>query len=73
MDEGEVNITGSTKYTILEEKVYRLLQFPHRTMYQILIFEILRPQLLQMIHEDLITLACTKPTIDYKLWHIGLE
>ncbi len=42
MDKREVTLTDSTKYTILEDKVYRVLQLPHKTTSQILIPESLR-------------------------------
>lgn len=53
MEEGEVPLKDSARYTILEDQVYRILQRPHKTTYQVLIPESLRPQLLQMLGVDL--------------------
>ncbi len=52
VESGEVTVNSSTKFTILEDKVYRVVQFPHKTVYQVYIPKALRSQLLQSLHED---------------------
>ncbi|KAI2664186.1 Retrovirus-related Pol polyprotein [Labeo rohita] len=52
VESGEITVNGTTKFTILEDKVYRVVQFPHRTVYQVYIPKALRFQLLQTLHED---------------------
>lgn len=48
----EITVNSSTKFLILEDKVYRVVQFPHKIVYQVYIPKSLRSQLLQSLHED---------------------
>ncbi len=43
--------TSDTKFTILEDKVYRIVQLPHKTLCQVYIPLPLREQLLQLFHD----------------------
>lgn len=52
VEHGEVTINGKTKVIILEDNVYRMLQLPHKTLYQVDIPESLRIELLQLSHDD---------------------
>ena len=52
MEEGEVKISESTLFTILEDKVYRLVALPYKSSYQVYIPASLRQDLLHMVHED---------------------
>ena len=52
MGEGELTVSESIKFTILEDKVYRVVQLPYKTIYQVYIPECLRKPLLQMFHDD---------------------
>ena len=37
MESGEKAINDTTKLTIIEDKVYRILRLPHRTLYQVFV------------------------------------
>ena len=52
MDTGEVTEDLVTTFTVLEDKVYRVVKLPHKTLYQIYIPTSLRPQLLAHYHDD---------------------
>uniref|UniRef100_A0A3Q3L4Z7 G-protein coupled receptors family 1 profile domain-containing protein n=1 Tax=Labrus bergylta TaxID=56723 RepID=A0A3Q3L4Z7_9LABR len=52
MDDGELPVKHSATFTISEDKLYRLLQFPHKTTYQVHIPERLGETLLQMVRKD---------------------
>ena len=51
-DTGEVEVNATTKFTILEDKVYRVVQLAHKTLYQVYVPLGLRSQLLETFHED---------------------
>uniref|UniRef100_A0A672YY78 Gypsy retrotransposon integrase-like protein 1 n=1 Tax=Sphaeramia orbicularis TaxID=375764 RepID=A0A672YY78_9TELE len=50
METGEVIENPTTKFTILEDKVYRVVQLPHKTHYQIYLPTTLRQQFLHHYH-----------------------
>lgn len=52
MEMGEVIENPTTKFTVLEDKVYRVVQLPHKTVYQVYIPSSLRQQLLHHLHTD---------------------
>lgn len=52
METGEVLESPTTKYTVLEDKVYRVVQLPHKTLYQVYIPSSLHQQLLHHYHDD---------------------
>lgn len=52
MEKGEVVENASTKFTVLEDKVYRVVHLPHKTLYQVYIPSSLRQQLLHHYHND---------------------
>ena len=45
-------VNNTAKLTIIEDKVYGVVQLPYRILYQVYIPELLHPQLLQSIHDD---------------------
>lgn len=51
LDSGEQKVNPATKVTILEDKVYRIVQLPHKTLYQVYIPIPLRKHLLQIFHD----------------------
>ncbi len=52
LDGGELTVNDTTKFSILEDKVYRVVQLPYKQIYQVYIPECLREPLLEMLHED---------------------
>ncbi|KAL2091743.1 hypothetical protein ACEWY4_011541 [Coilia grayii] len=52
LEDGKRTVNATTKMTVLEDKVYRVLKLPHRTLYQVYVPLSLRPQLLQAFHDD---------------------
>ena len=52
LQKGEVVVNASTKFTILEDMVYRVVTMPHKTIYQLYIPEPCRRHLLHGFHED---------------------
>ncbi len=52
METREISENPTTKFTILEDKVYIVVQLPYKTPYQIYIPSSLRPQLLHHYHDD---------------------
>ncbi|GAA6080783.1 uncharacterized protein LOC113073276 [Tachysurus ichikawai] len=52
VDSGEYIINGSTKFTILEDKVFRVMPTAHKTLYQVYVPKNLRQPFLQAFHED---------------------
>lgn len=52
LEKGEVAVNASTKFTILEGMVYRVVKMTHKTIYKLYIPEPCRHQLLQRFHED---------------------
>lgn len=51
LDSGEQHINSATKFTILKDKVYRIVQLPHKTLYQVYISTSLRNQLFHIFHD----------------------
>ncbi len=52
VESGEIPVNSSVKFSILEDKVYRVVQFPHKIVYQVYIPKTLRSQILQSLYED---------------------
>lgn len=52
LEEGEKTPSATTKLGILEDKVYRVLELPHRTLYQVYVPTSLHAQLLHFFHAD---------------------
>lgn len=52
MEAGEIAENSTTKFTILEDKVYRVVQLPHKTLDQIYIPTPLRQQFLCYYHDE---------------------
>lgn len=52
IEHGKVIVNENSEFTILEDKVYRIVQLPHKTLYQVYILESLQHELLQLSHED---------------------
>lgn len=52
MEKGELAEDQTTQYTVLEDKIYRVVKLPHKTIYQVYIPPSLRPQLLHHYHND---------------------
>lgn len=50
METGVVTETPTNKFTILEDKVYRVVELPHKTLYQICVLTSLRHLLLHLYH-----------------------
>lgn len=50
MQKGEINENIVNNYTVLEDKVYRVVKLPHKTIYQVYILPSLRQQLLYHFH-----------------------
>lgn len=52
LDGGELTVNDTTKFSILEGKVYWMVQLPYKQIYQVCIPECLLEPLLEMLHED---------------------
>lgn len=52
LEKGEVIVNVATKFTILENIVYRVVTLSHKTIYQLYIPESCRHQLLHRFHDD---------------------
>lgn len=49
---GDMNVGRATRFTIIEDKVFRVVTLPHKTLYQAYVPENLRPQLLEFFHAN---------------------
>lgn len=52
VETGEVIVNSTTRFTILEDKVFRVVKLPFKTLYQVYIPTALRNQLLEIFHDD---------------------
>lgn len=52
LEDGEKVVNSSTRLTIIEDKVYRVVQLSHRSLYQVWIPSSLRTRLMMFFHDD---------------------
>lgn len=52
LEDGEKLVNSSTKRTIIEDKVYQVIQLPHPSLYQVWIPGPLRSRLMSFFHDD---------------------